>query len=107
MNLAMMKIRTEVKAATASSNCLRLSFQAVFIVVLVACGSFAGKLGHETSNERGIRYGERTGDVIPRRALLSFRETPHGGNATFDCSPSGPCVPCLYPEKVFPCWYLY
>ncbi|KAK9107897.1 hypothetical protein Syun_023908 [Stephania yunnanensis] len=33
------------------------------------------------------------------RALLSFRETPKGSNATFQCSPSGPCVPCLYYEK--------
>ncbi|KAK9119554.1 hypothetical protein Scep_017647 [Stephania cephalantha] len=33
------------------------------------------------------------------RALLSFRETPKGSNATFQCSPSGPCVPCLYSEK--------
>ncbi|PON53738.1 structural polyprotein [Trema orientale] len=36
---------------------------------------------------------------IGRRALLSFKETPHGSNATFECSPSGPCVPCLYSEK--------
>ncbi|OVA11960.1 hypothetical protein BVC80_8763g28 [Macleaya cordata] len=33
------------------------------------------------------------------RSLLSFKETPGGGNATFECSPSGPCVPCLYSEK--------
>ncbi|KAF7123737.1 hypothetical protein RHSIM_Rhsim12G0053000 [Rhododendron simsii] len=31
---------------------------------------------------------------------MSFKETPSGGNATFDCSPSGPCVACLYFEKV-------
>ncbi|KAE9454568.1 hypothetical protein C3L33_13532, partial [Rhododendron williamsianum] len=30
---------------------------------------------------------------------MSFKETPSGGNATFDCSPSGPCVACLYSEK--------
>ncbi|XP_024022597.1 uncharacterized protein LOC21394282 isoform X1 [Morus notabilis] len=36
---------------------------------------------------------------IGRRVLLSFKETPRGSNATFDCSPSGPCVPCLYSEK--------
>ncbi|XP_038713758.1 uncharacterized protein LOC120007537 [Tripterygium wilfordii] len=34
-----------------------------------------------------------------RRVLLSFKETPGGRNVTFDCSPSGPCVPCLYSEK--------
>ncbi|KAJ0985242.1 hypothetical protein J5N97_003598 [Dioscorea zingiberensis] len=31
------------------------------------------------------------------RSLLSFRETK--GNASFQCSPSGPCVPCQYSEK--------
>ncbi|XP_030499908.2 uncharacterized protein LOC115715204 [Cannabis sativa] len=36
---------------------------------------------------------------IGRRVLLSFKETPRGSNATFECSPSGPCVPCLYSEK--------
>lgn len=36
---------------------------------------------------------------IGRRILLSFKETPQGSNATFDCSPSGPCVPCQYSEK--------
>lgn len=34
-----------------------------------------------------------------RRLLMSFKETPTGGNVTFDCSPSGPCVACLYSEK--------
>ncbi|KAJ7953711.1 Mediator of DNA damage checkpoint protein 1 [Quillaja saponaria] len=34
-----------------------------------------------------------------RRALLSFKETPAGSNVTFECSPSGPCVSCLYSEK--------
>ncbi|KAG6757102.1 hypothetical protein POTOM_037403 [Populus tomentosa] len=36
---------------------------------------------------------------LGRRVLLSFKETPHGTNLTFDCSPSGPCVPCAYSEK--------
>ncbi|KAI7747964.1 hypothetical protein M8C21_027888 [Ambrosia artemisiifolia] len=31
------------------------------------------------------------------RGLKSFKEK--GSNITFDCSPSGPCVPCLYHEK--------
>jgi hypothetical protein len=38
---------------------------------------------------------------LGRRVLLSFKETPHGTNLTFDCSPSGPCVPCAYSEKVY------
>lgn len=41
---------------------------------------------------------ESSGDV--RRMMMSFKETPNGGNVTFDCSPSGPCVPCAYSEKV-------
>lgn len=36
---------------------------------------------------------------IGRRVLLSFKETPPGSNTTYDCGPSGPCVPCLYSEK--------
>nr|GMD13412.1 Structural polyprotein [Ipomoea batatas] len=40
---------------------------------------------------------ESSGDV--RRMMMSFKETPNGGNVTFDCSPSGPCVPCAYSEK--------
>lgn len=38
--------------------------------------------------------------IPERRALLSFKETPKGTNITFDCSPSGACLPCLYSEKV-------
>lgn len=38
--------------------------------------------------------------IPERRALLSFKETPKGTNITFDCSPYGACLPCLYPEKV-------
>ncbi|KAJ6988961.1 hypothetical protein NC653_021761 [Populus alba x Populus x berolinensis] len=41
----------------------------------------------------------RNGGGVGRRTLLSFKETPHGSNFTFDCSPSGPCVPCAYSEK--------
>ncbi|KAL9364013.1 hypothetical protein Peur_041886 [Populus x canadensis] len=39
------------------------------------------------------------GGGVGRRTLLSFKEKPHGSNFTFDCSPSGPCVPCAYSEK--------
>ncbi|KAL6567752.1 hypothetical protein OROGR_001420 [Orobanche gracilis] len=30
---------------------------------------------------------------------MGFKETPDGGNVTFDCSPSGPCIPCSRSEK--------
>ncbi|KAF7809226.1 putative transmembrane protein [Senna tora] len=34
-----------------------------------------------------------------RRVLMSFKEKHAGSNVTFECSPSGPCLPCLYSEK--------
>ncbi|CDP00243.1 unnamed protein product [Coffea canephora] len=46
------------------------------------------------SGEVGSRYLN-----IGRRALMGFKETPNGGNITYECSPSGPCVPCAYSEK--------
>ncbi|KAL3631092.1 hypothetical protein CASFOL_024076 [Castilleja foliolosa] len=36
---------------------------------------------------------------IKGRTLMGFKETPDGGNITFDCSPSGPCIPCSRSEK--------
>ncbi|TKY69766.1 hypothetical protein E2542_SST06048 [Spatholobus suberectus] len=36
---------------------------------------------------------------VGRRVLLSFKEKPSGSNITFECAPSGPCLPCLYSEK--------
>jgi hypothetical protein len=49
---------------------------------------------------RRIGGSEKEKGIGGRRVLLSFKETPRGSNATFECSPSGPCVPCLYSEKV-------
>ncbi|XP_075485566.1 uncharacterized protein LOC142525233 isoform X2 [Primulina tabacum] len=37
--------------------------------------------------------------VLKRRTLMGIKETPAGGNFTFDCSPSGPCIPCSRSEK--------
>ncbi|XP_052117534.1 uncharacterized protein LOC107489061 isoform X1 [Arachis duranensis] len=47
-------------------------------------------------NQNGNEFGERRG-----RVLMSFKEKPSGSNVTFECTPSGPCVPCLYSEKLF------
>jgi hypothetical protein len=33
-----------------------------------------------------------------RRSLLGFVEAQ--GNSSYRCSPSGPCIPCQYSEKV-------
>ncbi|KAL8106263.1 hypothetical protein AgCh_029883 [Apium graveolens] len=49
--------------------------------------------------ERVIGENTQGGSVIGRRILMSFKETPKGLNVTYDCSPSGPCIPCLYSEK--------
>uniref|UniRef100_A0A453LMT5 Uncharacterized protein n=1 Tax=Aegilops tauschii subsp. strangulata TaxID=200361 RepID=A0A453LMT5_AEGTS len=35
-----------------------------------------------------------------RRSLLGFVEAQ--GNSSYRCSPSGPCIPCQYSEKVSP-----
>ncbi|KAL2904128.1 Vacuolar protein sorting/targeting protein 10 [Bienertia sinuspersici] len=39
------------------------------------------------------------GGKVGRRRLLGFKEKRAGTNTTFECSPSGPCVPCQYSEK--------
>ncbi|KAM3358841.1 putative protein isoform X2 [Capsicum galapagoense] len=36
---------------------------------------------------------------VARRHLMSFKETTIGTNVTYDCSPSGPCLPCSISEK--------
>ncbi|KAF8407985.1 hypothetical protein HHK36_007125 [Tetracentron sinense] len=72
---------------------MAMAFRALVMAIFVAFESFQYTHGHD----RGI-LGGRDG-AGGRRVLLSFRETPGGGNATFECSPSGPCVPCLYSEK--------
>ncbi|KAJ9554378.1 hypothetical protein OSB04_018423 [Centaurea solstitialis] len=42
---------------------------------------------------------ELEGGGVRLRSLKSFKEKKTGTNITFDCSPSGPCVPCEYSEK--------
>lgn len=46
-----------------------------------------------------ISNGEAEQRDVGRRHLMSFKETPIGTNITYDCSPSGPCLPCSYSEK--------
>ncbi|KVI05568.1 uncharacterized protein LOC112525817 [Cynara cardunculus var. scolymus] len=43
--------------------------------------------------------GGGRGRGVGLRSLKSFKEKKTGTNITFDCSPSGPCVPCQYSEK--------
>ena len=63
---------------------------AVLVFCFLGCMNRAGESG-----EVGSGYLN-----IGRRALMGFKETPNGGNITYECSPSGPCVPCAYSEKV-------
>ncbi|MQM04365.1 hypothetical protein Taro_037155, partial [Colocasia esculenta] len=46
-----------------------------------------------------LAFGVADGGVGrgPGRSLLGFRQTQ--GNVSFQCSPSGPCLPCQYSEK--------
>ncbi|KAJ4974617.1 hypothetical protein NE237_007791 [Protea cynaroides] len=57
----------------------------------------ASLLGDE--RDKGIQGGRSGETTRGRRLQLSFKETPEGTNVTFDCSPSGSCVSCLYSEK--------
>ncbi|KAL3511221.1 hypothetical protein ACH5RR_030622 [Cinchona calisaya] len=70
------------------------------LLVILLFFSFVSNISAEVQ-----RVGER-GEVssgylkIGRRGLMSFKETPNGGNVTYECSPSGPCIPCAYSEKI-------
>ncbi|KAM1170671.1 hypothetical protein ACFX13_021441 [Malus domestica] len=69
------------------------SDSSLFLLLLFSIAFNLLSLAHATIGS------EESGGGIGRRALLSLKETPHGSNATYECSPAGPCVPCLYPEK--------
>ncbi|KAL8142374.1 hypothetical protein V2J09_015406 [Rumex salicifolius] len=64
--------------------------RSLLVSFVVLSSIFQFSAGNQSEEEEG---------VIHHRTLLGFRETPGGGNNTFDCSPSGPCVPCQYSEK--------
>lgn len=49
-------------------------------------------IGNSDDSQHGHGFGHRV--------LMSLKETPAGSNFTFDCTPFGPCVPCIYSEKV-------
>ncbi|XP_010532901.1 PREDICTED: uncharacterized protein LOC104808792 [Tarenaya hassleriana] len=67
-----------------------LRFFFIFFLFTAAASVSFSAIAHE-------QYGEIRS--VGRRFLLGFKETPRGSNVTFECSPSGPCVPCLYSEK--------
>ncbi|KAJ0720784.1 hypothetical protein HanOQP8_Chr08g0267941 [Helianthus annuus] len=65
-------------------------FVALNFMVVHSSSSSSSDLEELRRREEGVRRS---------RGLKSFKEKATGTNTTFDCSPSGPCVPCLYHEK--------
>ncbi|KAK1306881.1 hypothetical protein QJS10_CPA10g01682 [Acorus calamus] len=78
--------------------------RASFAVALILSGCFWGSVesvhGQQQVNHHHHHQQEQNnkgGGGGGGRSLLSFTETK--GNTSFQCSPSGPCIRCLYPEK--------
>ncbi|KAK7307165.1 hypothetical protein VNO77_39988 [Canavalia gladiata] len=83
--------RHRLKAMNLANSPLCLPFFFFFFTI-----SPFRALGHQTDwNSEETHHGNGFG----RRVLMSFKEKPSGSNVTFECAPSGPCVPCLYSEK--------
>ena len=53
------------------------------------------ELGRDWSNKE-TQNGNGNGNGFGCRVLMSLKEKPSGSNLTFECTPSGPSVPCLY-----------
>ncbi|KAJ0763240.1 hypothetical protein HanPI659440_Chr08g0278451 [Helianthus annuus] len=70
-----------------------------FLVVFVALNFMVVHSPSSSSLDLEELRRREEGVRIWRRGLKSFKEKATGTNTTFDCSPSGPCVPCLYHEK--------
>ncbi|KAK4841442.1 hypothetical protein QYF36_004555 [Acer negundo] len=68
----------------------------LFILLMLTTWLSSSPIQTSADQQHEIETTERS---VGQRVLLSFKETPKGSNLTFDCSPSGPCVPCLYSEK--------
>nr|KJB61197.1 hypothetical protein B456_009G346000 [Gossypium raimondii] len=75
------KIRTQKGMRSWNSSVVLFFFSLPFLLPLSASAS--------SIHHQQIGY----------RVLMSFKEISKEANNTFDCSPSGPCVPCLYSEK--------
>ncbi|KAK1415695.1 hypothetical protein QVD17_31480 [Tagetes erecta] len=80
---------------TASSNFRSsLHFQHIFFIAAIAFNFFT-----LSSSDLPVPHESEGGRGVGLRGLKSFKEKATGTNITFDCSPSGPCVPCAYSEK--------
>ncbi|XP_057528866.1 uncharacterized protein LOC130807613 [Amaranthus tricolor] len=76
-----------------SSSLQILSFRSGIIALILTSSLLRLSFCHQLSSNEEER------GVLRRRKLLGFKEKPSGSNTTFECSPSGPCVPCQYSEK--------
>ncbi|GAB2212418.1 hypothetical protein Droror1_Dr00020381 [Drosera rotundifolia] len=81
-------------------RCLLLRSTLITAVLLLICSPSPSSAATHPTIESG-RVGRGGGGDVGqrRRLLLGFTEKRGGGNSTFECSPSGPCVPCQYSEK--------
>ncbi|KAM7269778.1 hypothetical protein ACFE04_025275 [Oxalis oulophora] len=76
-----------------SSYSMMMMMEKNLIIIIIVVVFISASTLH-ASSPLEINSGDRG-----RRLLVSFKETPKGSNLTFECSPSGPCVPCQYSEK--------
>lgn len=73
----------------------------IYLSLIFSLVSASSNLSAEVQKEgeRGIEEVDLGLLKVGQRTLLGFKEKPNGGNDTYECSPSGPCVPCAYSEK--------
>ncbi|KAI3730947.1 hypothetical protein L1987_62128 [Smallanthus sonchifolius] len=74
-----------------------LLFQHLFVAAITF--NFISVYSSSSSSDLSVPHEPQAGRGLGLRGLKSFKEKATGTNITFDCSPSGPCVPCLYSEK--------
>ncbi|KAL7586072.1 hypothetical protein Lser_V15G41335 [Lactuca serriola] len=66
-------------------------------IAAIAFNCFVVYASSDPSVSPELEGGREIG--VGQRGLKTFKEKATGTNITFDCSPFGPCIPCLYSEK--------
>ncbi|KAI3733579.1 hypothetical protein L6452_13023 [Arctium lappa] len=84
-----------VKMPTASSKFTSFDLHQHLFIASIIFNFFVVYASSDLSIPQELEGGRGVG----LRSLKSFKEKKTGTNMTFDCSPSGPCVPCQYSEK--------
>ncbi|KAI3817583.1 hypothetical protein L1987_11378 [Smallanthus sonchifolius] len=87
-----------MKMQTASSK-FRSSLLFQHLLVAAITFNFIAVYSSSSSSDLSVPHEPHAGRGLGLRGLKSFKEKATGTNVTYDCSPSGPCVPCLYSEK--------